>query len=304
MTGRRIGWATAGALAVAVLAVSASAPLIAYAAAPALAIACWRNVFGVAALAPAAALHRREELRRLFSSRDGLFGGLAGLALAAHFATWIPSVKLTTVAAAAALSATQPVWQGIIARAQRRRQPAATWLGIAVAVIGAVWATGADLQVSGRAVGGDGLALLGGLFAAVYTALGERVRRTVSTTGYTFVCYGVCALVLLAVCLVARQPLAGFTAATWLAIVGLTVGPQLLGHSLFNYALARVSATTISILILLEVPGAALLGWWWLGQIPRPESLPGLALLVVGVAVVVIGGAATSTRRPAEPAPL
>jgi drug/metabolite transporter (DMT)-like permease len=278
--------------------------LIAYAAAPALAIAGWRNVFAVGTLAPVALGRRRDELRRVVTSPDGLFCGLAGVALAAHFATWVPSVKLTTVATATALGATQPVWQGLIARVQGRRLAGLTWLGIAVAVAGAALAAGADFQVSGRAFGGDLLAALGGLFVAGYTALGERARQTVSTTGYTFVCYGVCALALVAVCLAGGQRLAGFSGTTWLAIAALTAGPQLLGHSMFSYALHRVSATTISILILLEVPGAAVLSWLWLGQAPPARSLPGLAVLVAGVVIVVVGGAAARSRLPAAVAPL
>ena len=68
---------------------------------------------------------------------------------------------------------------------------------------------------------------------------------------------------------------------------------------MFNYALRRVSATTISVLLLLEVPGAALLAWLWLGQEPRAAALPGLALLLAGVAVVIVGGAV----RPGRTAP-
>jgi drug/metabolite transporter (DMT)-like permease len=155
--------------------------------------------------------------------------------------------------------------------------------------------------VSGRAVAGDLLAVAGGLAVAVYTALGERARASISTTAYTTICYAACALALLAVCLLAGVPLAGFDASTWLAIAALVVGAQLLGHSMFNYALHRVSATTISVLILLEVPGAALLAWVWLGQTPRPGALPGLALLLAGVAVVVLGGARRVRADPATP---
>ena len=85
------------------------------------------------------------------------------------------------------------------------------------------------------------------------------------------------------------MPLGGYPATTWLAFLGMTAGPHLLGHSMFNYSLKRVSATTVAVLILLEVPGAALIGWLWLGQTPRLNQVPGLALLVLGVAVVVIG---------------
>lgn len=298
----------------AVFAVSSSAPLIAFAAAPALAVAFWRNVLAVAVLSPFALTRRRSEFRFVATGvgrREGMFCVLSGVALAAHFATWMPSAKLTSVAAATALVATQPVWQGLIARAQGRRLPVGVWAGIGVAVAGAVLATGADFTVSGQAFAGDLLALTGGLFAAVYTALGERARVTVSNATYTTICYSVCGLILLVVCLVGGVPLSGFDTGTWLAVLALVGGAQLLGHSMFSYALRRVSATTVSVLILLEAPGAALIGWAWLGQLPDPVTLPGLSLLLVGVAVVVLSSARTarrttrvSTAVPADAAPV
>ncbi|MEU3452064.1 DMT family transporter [Micromonospora sp. NPDC006766] len=297
---------TLSALALAVTAVSSSAPLIAFAAAPALAVACWRNLLSAAVLGPFALVRRRAEFRALTvgaGRREGWYCVLSGVALAAHFATWMPSAKLTTVAAATALGATQPVWQGLIARWQGRRLPMAAWAGIGVAVLGAVLATGADFTVSGRAFAGDLLAVAGGLFAAVYTAFGERARATISTTTYTTICYGVCAAILLVVCLLGGVPLHGWPTGTWLAILGLVAGAQLLGHSMFNYALHRVSATTISVLILLEAPGAALIAWVWLGQLPRPLALPGLALLLAGVAVVVLGGSRAGRRTEPRPIP-
>ncbi|MEO3778576.1 DMT family transporter [Micromonospora sp. B11E3] len=295
---------TAGIVVLAVAAVSSSAPLVAFAAAPALAIAFWRNLLSVAALGPFALARRRAEFRALTvgtGRREGWYCVLSGVALAAHFATWMPSTKLTSVAAATALVATQPVWQGLIARAQGRRLPAAVWAGIGVAVAGAVLASGADFAVSGRAFAGDLLAVAGGAFAAVYTALGERARTTVSTTTYTTVCYGVCALILLVVCLVGGVPLAGYDTGTWLAILGLVGGAQLLGHSMFNHLLRRIPATTVSVLALLEAPGAALVAWVWLGQLPPAVALPGLAVLLLGVVVVVLGAARAA--RPAAPLP-
>src|SRR5919112_1689444 len=134
---------TAAALTVAVLAVSSSAPLIAFAAAPALAIAFWRNGVAAAVLTGVTAGPRRAELRGLLRGkhRDGLFCVLSGLALAVHFGTWIPSVQLGSVATATALVATQPVWQGLIAAGGGRRPSAAGWLGIVMAVAGAARAT-------------------------------------------------------------------------------------------------------------------------------------------------------------------
>lgn len=286
-TGARADPITVLALVVAVLAISTSGSLVAFAAAPAMAIAFWRNALAAGVLLPAAG-RRTGELRRLVgpARREGVYSVLAGVALALHFATWIPAIKLTTVAAATALVATQPVWQGLIAVGQGRRLPPLTWLGIVAAVVGAALATGADVGVSVSAVQGDLLALAGGLAGAVYVALGERARVTISTTSYTAVCYTTSAFVLVVICLVASVPLAGYPTTAWLAIAAIAIGPQLLGHSLFTFALRRVAATTVAMLILLEVPGSALIAWLWLDQVPPADAWPGLALILVGVALV------------------
>lgn len=297
MRGTRPALLTTAALSVAIVAVSSSAPLIAFAAAPALAIAFWRNALAAVVLTPVAVGPRRAELRDVLRGerrRDGAFCVLAGLALAFHFATWMPSVQLTTVATATALVSTQPVWAGLIAARQGKRLALTGWLGIGLAVAGAAWATGADIGASSSAVTGDALAVVGGMAAAAYTSLGERARVRLSTTTYTWICYGVCAAVLAIGCLATGVRLSGYTASTWAAILAIVVGAQLLGHSMFSYSLQRISATTVSVLILLEVPGAAALAWFWLGQRPRSGALPGLALLLTGVAVVVLG---SRTRR-------
>lgn len=285
---------TVAALAMGVAAVSSSGALIAYAAAPALAIAFWRNALATGALAPITLTFRRHELRGPVPHRWSL---IAGVALAAHFGTWVPSVKLTTIATATALACSQPIWAGLIAAAQGRRLSLPAWLGMATAMVGAAIATGPDFRAGGAAMIGDLLALAGGLTAAIYTALGERARVGLTTTTYTTVCYGVCAAVLLLICLAFRVPLTGFDASTWAAILALTAGAQLLGHSMFNYALHKVSATTVSVLVLLEVPGAGLLGWLWLEQTLSPTALAGLGVLIAGVAVVVLSPGARTARR-------
>ena len=104
-------------------------------------------------------------------------------------------------------------------------------------------------------------------------------------------------VLLLAACLIFGVELTGYDGRTWAAILAIVAGAQLLGHSMFNYALQHTSATTVSVLILLEVPGAALLAWWWLDQVPRASALPGLVLLVAGVAVVIVHRASFKVIR-------
>ena len=129
---------------------------------------------------------------------------LAGVALAAHFGTFIPSLSYTTVASSTALVCSQAVWAGLLGSLLGERLPRRAWLGTAVCLSGVLLITGVDVSLSGRALGGDVLALLGGIFGGAYIVTGGFVRRDLSTLAYTSLCYGTCGVLLLIVCLVER----------------------------------------------------------------------------------------------------
>lgn len=279
-------------LVIALAGVSASGPLMAAAVAPALAIAFWRNALGAGLTGAVTVLRRRAELAAL-DRRGWLTAVGAGLLLALHFGTWVPAVKFTSVASATALVATQSVFSGLIAASRGRRLPRAAWFGMGLAVVGTALIAGADLGVSERALIGDGLAVCGGLFAAAYVTAGAAARRGMSTATYTTICYAVCSVGLLAGCLAGGQPLSGYSARAWLLIALVTVCAQLFGHSLINVVLRSMSATMVSLAILVETPGAALIALVWLHQRPPVWALPGLVLLFAGLIVVV--------RAPASP---
>jgi drug/metabolite transporter (DMT)-like permease len=285
-------------IAVAVAAVSTSAPLIREAQAPALAIAFWRNAFAVAVLAPVCAARRRDEIARL---RRGPAGGalLAGALLSAHFATWVPSLSFTTVASSVALVATQPVWAALLARARGDEVPAQAWVGIALAVGGAVLLTGVDVALSGRALIGDLLALVGGMLAAAYVTVGAEVRQSLSTTVYTAICYATAAAVLGGLCAAGGQPLGGFDGRTWLCLLALTAGPQFLGHSVVNRVLRTTSATVVSVAILFEIVGSTLIAWAAFGEAPPAGAYPAAVLIAGGTVLVVLSGRPRPAVTPA-----
>jgi drug/metabolite transporter (DMT)-like permease len=241
-------------LSIAVVAVSTSGPIMAATAAPALAIAFWRNALASGVLLPVVLATCRDELRGL-DRRELRWAALAAVFLALHFATWIPSLTYTSVASATALVATQPVWAALLSTLRGAPVSRPVWVGIGVAVAGALLLTGVDLRVSGEALFGDLLALAGGAFAAAYMVAGSEVRRSVSTTTYTFLCYSGTALLLLVVCLVWRQELTGYDTRTWVQLAAITVGAQLLGHSLCNLVLRSTSVTVVSLALLFEIPG-------------------------------------------------
>jgi drug/metabolite transporter (DMT)-like permease len=274
-------------LAVAVVAVSTSAPLIRGAAAPALAIAFWRNVLALPAVGGWVAARRDE--RAGWASRtaeERRLSRISGGLLAAHFATWVPSLSFTSVASSVALVATQPVWAALIARRRGDHVARGTWVGIGLALAGALVLTGVDLSISSRALFGDLLALLGGMLAAAYVTVGADVRRTVSTGAYALACYATAAALLLAVCVVGRQTLWGYEAGTWWAIVGLVVGAQLLGHTLVNRVLQSISPTIVSVAILFEILGATLIARVAFGETPPAGAWPAALLIAAGVIAV------------------
>ncbi|MGP3982642.1 DMT family transporter [Streptomyces sp. KR80] len=275
-------------LAVAVSGISLSAPLVAATAAPAFAVAFWRNAMAVGALTPLALLRHRAELLGMDRRALGL-SAAAGLVLALHFALWLPSLHMTSVASSTALVTTTPIWTTLLLRLRGHRPPALVWVGTAVAFLGVVLLTGVDLSLSPRALAGDALALAGGMAAAGYVLIGAEVRRQVSTTAYTYVCYATTAVLLLLTCLVSGSAVSGYSGDTWLKLALLTVAAQLLGHSLINRVVHSLGPSVTSTAILLETPSAALIAALWLGQTPPSAAYPALAVILTGLALVIRG---------------
>lgn len=272
-------------LGVGVAAVSTAGPLIREADAPALAIAAWRNLLAVAVLVVIVIAAHRRGVAALDRRQRRLIA-VAGLLLGAHFATWVPSIELTSIASSVALVCTTPVWTALLARARGEPVSTRTWSGIGIALAGVLVLTGVDLSVSWRALWGDVLALAGGALAAGYVTVGAEVRRDVANPVYTLGCYGVAGASLALLAAGGGQAMTGYDARTWWILIALTVGPQLLGHSVFNRVLPALGPTVVSVAILLEVLGSALLAWWWFDEVPPAAAVPAGVLLLAGLVVV------------------
>jgi drug/metabolite transporter (DMT)-like permease len=286
-------------MAVAVVGVSLSGPLTAMVVtAPVLAIAFWRNAVGAALLLPVLLTRDRGALRGLRWA-DLRSSVVAGLFLAGHFAAWLPSLYMTSIGASIALVTTTPIWTALVARASGVRFPAQVWWGLVLAVGGAALIAGVDVTVSLEALAGDGLALLGAIFAGGYVLAGARAREHLSTSNYTVVAYTTCAVTLAIAALVVGAPLAGFAARDWWLILAITLCAQILGHTLLNLVLSTVGPTVVSLAVLLEVPGALLVALVLLGDLPPLLALPGMAAVVVGVALVVRSSRPTTLVEPA-----
>lgn len=275
-----------------VLGVASSGPLIAgtlgATSVSALAIAFWRNAIGAAVMSAPVLIREPRQFGRV-TRREFTWSAVAGAALALHFACFITSLQLTSVAAASALVCLQSAWIAVfqLFRGTRHGWPVLAGLGIAFA--GVVAITGFDLGSSPEALLGDLLALAGGALAGLYTLAGGRARQTMGTGTYTTLCYGLCAGFVAVLALFSGQPLTGFDAGGWLGILAITVCAQLVGHTAFNHLLATMSPLLVSMIILLEIPGAAILAAVFLRETLPAGTYAGLALILAGLAVVVVG---------------
>jgi drug/metabolite transporter (DMT)-like permease len=275
-------------MAVGVLAISTSPILIRVAALPALAMAFWRCLAGAAALAPFAPRGRLERLARGDLARLAA----SGVFLAAHFALWNASLGLTTVAAATTLVSCAPLFVGLGSVFLGEPPGGRAWAGIVLATVGAVVIGAGDaggLGGGSNPLLGDVLAFAGALAMAAYLLLGRVARQRLPVSTYAASVYGVAAATLLPACLLTGSSLAGYPAASWLALAGVVAGPQLLGHTVFNALLATVSASVVAVVLLLEPVVATLLAWWLFDELPGPALWAGGAMVLAGVWLATTG---------------
>ncbi|WP_418907950.1 DMT family transporter [Glutamicibacter endophyticus] len=274
---------------VGVLGISASGPIIAaFPTVPVLSMALWRNG-SAAVLLAAPALRRNRRIFREMTRREWSIVVASGVALALHFVCFMYAVRMTSVAAATALVCIQGVWIALFQMFRGVRYQPIVLIGMGLAICGVVAITGLDLGLGREALIGDLLAIMGGMLAAAYTLAGAAARRTLGTGTYASTCYAVTAVILLVLCLVTGQPLWGFDALGWIGIILLTVCAQLLGHTVMNHLLKVLGALTVSTLILLEIPGAALLAALFLEQVVPWGTFVGLGAILIGLWCVVRG---------------
>ena len=263
-----------------IIGIGTSGPLIALSTMPVLTLIFWRNLGGSLVTLPFALRHSRD--------RAGVKWALiAGVVLALHFVGFFIAMRMTTVAAGTALVALQPIFAALFVKLSGGHIPSKAWLGMIVSFIGVGLVAGVDLQISYDKFLGDLAAIISAALAAAYIIAGSKAQRTLETTTYTTICYFICSMTALPMALIMGNEIFSFSAKEWWILAGLILGAQLLGHSMFNSALKRVSPAVVSLIVFFEVPVSAVLAVWWLDQKPPAGIIPGIVLILIGCILVV-----------------
>lgn len=277
--------------------------LVRLAEAPVSAIAFWRLTLSLLLILPLCGLSGQWREVRSLSRSEWRWVALSGGALALHFVTWFLSLEYTSVASSTVLVTAHPLYVGLLSTLWLREPPSRLeWVAILVATSGAVWIGWGDFRLGEGAFIGDLLAALAAFFAALYFIAGRRLRLRLGLWSYVAPVYLLAALLTGISMWVRGVPATGYSPGTWALFAGMAIGPMLLGHTSFNWALRHVRAYVVSLVVLLEPAGATVLAVLVLGAAERPSmnTVTGGIAILIGMAMLVREQARRSST-PASP---
>ncbi|WP_116091651.1 DMT family transporter [Sphingomonas crusticola] len=215
---------------------------------------------------------------------------LSGLFFAADLGAWHAGILHTRLSNATLLGNVTailfPLYGFLVARTLPSRKQG---IALALALVGAVLLLGRSYELSARNLLGDLLCLFAGVCFTGYLVFADRARAVLGpvTTLTWSVAAGI--PILLVVALALGDPI---WPAIWWPLVLMTLGSQLLGQGLIMYAVSRVSALVVGLMLLLQPIVAATIGWIVYGERLTLFDLAGG--LAIALAVLLV----RDTKRP------
>ncbi len=161
-------------------------------------------------------------------------------------------------------------------------------VAIIFAMIGSYLIARGDLAIDSVHLKGDVLAVGGALAAGLYLFMGRFVRPRVDLIPYVFTVYGVASVTILALGIVSgslHSPAAGND---YLIFFLLALGPTILGHNVYNYALRHMPAFPVGMSILGEPVLATIWAMIIFKEYPILSTIMGGAIIILSVIMVMI----------------
>ncbi|MBG9735563.1 DMT family transporter [Paenibacillus alvei] len=284
-------------LIVGMIAISFSAIFVKWSNAPASIIGMYRLLITNIVLLPWVWAYRSEW--RSVQRNDWVRLFLSGFFLGLHFLLWMESLRYTTVASSTVLLALEPIL--VMAGSFwffKQKTTAPALVGVGIALCGMMLIGWGDMAVSGQALYGDILSMLGTIAVVIHMLLGQDLRQRVSSYVYNFTVFLVAGLALAAYNLSAGYSFTAYEPKEWILFACMAIIPTVLGHMLFNWLLKYISATSISMSVLGEPVGSIILAWLLLGETLVMTQLIACLLLIIGVWAFLM-----SDRRAHHPSP-
>jgi len=225
---------------------------------------------------------------------------ISGLFLTLHFTTWITSLKFTSVASSVVLVQSAPIFVGIGSYIFLRERPGRwTIAGILITLSGAIMISAHDFTMDRASLIGNILAVMGAIGAAGYMIAGRKLRVSVSTKQYVTVVYTICAVLIIVIAILNGQNFVGYPGSEYIYLIAAALLPQIIGHTVFNWALKYFTATTVSVVLLGEPIGASILAYIILRENISLLKIIGGAIIISGVTIVLLSEN-ISTRKKSK----
>ncbi|MHA2245790.1 MAG: DMT family transporter [Candidatus Hodarchaeales archaeon] len=259
---------------------------------PAVVIAFWRLFLSIFFLIP---FILREEVRNQFKpffniSHQRLFA-LSGLFLSLHFFSWISSLdpKLgLSIAVSVIVVNSSPIWVVVISFLLLKEkinnyQLIGLFLGFGGLLL--ISFASSSQQTITLLPEGVFLALFGAIMIALYFIIGRRMRThlTVPNIPYVFFVNFFCSVFLFLFALFLGENVLHFSLSALVWFIALAIGPSLLGHAMYTYAMKHISAQTVSLAVIGETVGASLLAWIIFSQVLPPITMIGGLFVLIGI---------------------
>ncbi|NBI28764.1 DMT family transporter [Chengkuizengella marina] len=266
-------------LLIGIIAISFSSIFIRWSDAPVSVMAMYRLYFTNLFMIPFV-MKYWSEIKTL-SKSDWFYLSLSGLLLGLHFLLWMGSLRFTSVANSTAIVALEPIFVLIGSFLFFKiRTNILSVVGMFIAVLGAALIGWGDFGVSSEAFFGDILALLGAIAVALHMLIGKLLLRKMSNYVYSFFVFLTAAFSLHIYNLILGYSFFNYASIDWGIFIILAIVPTVFGHLLFNWLLKYMNATTVSMSILGEPLGAALLAYFLLNEhITIQQAIAGVILL-------------------------
>lgn len=212
---------------------------------------------------------------------------LGGIFTAFDHGTWNSSLRYTSAANATLLGNTAPLWVALFSwLIFRQKLRGLFWLGLGLALGGAVIVLGSDF-IRHPTIGlGDLLAMAAGVFYAGYFIVTERGRQKLDTLSYVWLVDLIAAFTLLLITLGMKMPLSGYPTQSYLAFLGAALVSQVGGYLSIGYALGHLPASVVSPTLIGQPVVTALLAIPLLGKSLRTEQWLGGLVVLAGIYLV------------------
>lgn len=250
------------------------------------AIATLRMLLATLILTPFVWRYHAHTLRAL-TPQQVLLAAAAGTIVALAFMAFIFSLQYVSVLVNNVLDGTSPLWVAIFeVLLLKQRFVRQTWLGLGLALIGGLIIALAGS--SGALIGenpalGSLLALTSACCFSLYLVIARKVRESLPFLPYIWLVFFFATGVALLITLLSGTALTGYSAKGYFWVLMITLIPQLIAHSAFNYVVKYLSATYISILGQAGVIMAAVFALIFFHEVPGPAQIVGGAIILTGV---------------------